>query len=76
MQSRGTGRLPSRALLCGGNASVRGLPEYFEKAWEIPVAVGDVFINLAPRDVCLPPLDRNESLSYATAIGLALFGLV
>ena len=66
----------SRAIVVGGNASVRGLPEYLESALQIPVVAGDVFTNLAPRDVWVPSLDYTESLAYATAIGLALRGHV
>lgn len=62
----------SRAILTGGNATVRGLPEYLETALKLPVMLGDVFTNLASRDEWLPPLDYMESLAYATAIGLAL----
>lgn len=62
----------TRALLVGGNATVRGLPEYLEASLKIPVELGDVFQNLASRDVWLPPLDYTESLAYGTAIGLAL----
>ena len=62
-----------RAILAGGNASVRGLPEYLEGAFKIPVVAGDVFTNLASRDAWLPPIDYTESLAYATAIGLALY---
>lgn len=62
----------TRALLVGGNATVRGLPEYLEASLKIPVELGDVFSNLASRDVWLPPLDYTESLAYGTAIGLAL----
>jgi type IV pilus assembly protein PilM len=62
----------TRALLVGGNATVRGLPEYLEASLKIPVELGDVFCNLASRDVWLPPLDYTESLAYGTAIGLAL----
>lgn len=62
----------SRGLLVGGNASVRGLPEYLEGALQIPVAAGDVFTNLASRDTWVPSLDYTESLAYGTAIGLAL----
>lgn len=75
-QTRATisgGHMPvARAVLAGGNASVRGLPEYLEGALQIPVSAGDVFTNLASRDVWLPPMDYAESLAYATAIGLAL----
>ena len=62
----------TRVLLVGGNASVRGLPEYLEGTLQIPVTAGDVFINLASRDRWVPSLDYTESLAYATAIGLAL----
>ena len=62
----------SRAILSGGNASVRGLSEYLEGSLQIPVTVGDVFTNLASRDAWIPELDYTESLAYATAIGLAL----
>jgi len=71
--AQGEGRAPvSRALVVGGNASVRGLPEYLESALEIPVAAGDVFANFAPREKWIPSLDYTQSLAYATAIGLAL----
>lgn len=62
----------SRAILTGGNASVRGLAEYFESALKIPVTTGDVFTNLASRDTWIPQIDYAESLAYTTAIGLAL----
>lgn len=62
----------SRVILVGGNATVRGLPEYLEANLRLPVALGDVFTNLASRDVWLPPIDYMESLAYGTAIGLAL----
>lgn len=69
----GSGTEPvTRALLAGGNATVRGLGEYFETALEMPVALADVFVNLAPRDVWVPSLDYHTSLGYATAVGLAL----
>ncbi|MCX6790550.1 MAG: pilus assembly protein PilM [Candidatus Kaiserbacteria bacterium] len=62
----------SRAIVVGGNGSVRGLSEYLEGALQIPVMTGDVFTNLASRDRWVPALDYTESLAYATAIGLAL----
>ncbi len=62
----------SRAIIVGGNASVRGLPEYLETALKIPVELGDVFTNFASHSDWLPPLDYMESLGFGTAIGLAL----
>jgi Tfp pilus assembly PilM family ATPase len=62
----------SQAILFGGNASIRGFPEYLEDTLRIPVVTGDVFTNFAPRDTWIPQIDYAESLAYATAIGLAL----
>ena len=62
----------SHAILAGGNASIRGLPEYLEGTLRIPVVAGDIFTNLASRDKWIPSLDYAESLAYATAVGLAL----
>lgn len=62
----------TRAILVGGNATLRGLPEYLGAALKIPVELGDVFRNFAPRGEWLPPIDYTESLAYGTAIGLAL----
>ncbi len=62
----------TRAILVGGNATLRGLPEYLGAALKIPVELGDVFRNFASREEWLPPLDYTESLAYGTAIGLAL----
>jgi len=63
----------THAILAGGNASIRGLPEYLEGALKLPVVAGDVFTNFAPRDTWFPTIDYNASLAYATAIGLALY---
>lgn len=71
--SASAGRPPvTRVILAGGNASVRGLPEYFEAACRVPVVCGDVFANFAPHEAWLPPIEYQASLAYATAIGLAL----
>ncbi len=69
---QGSHELVSHIIIAGGNASVRGLPEYLEGALGIPSTAGDVFTNLASRDTWIPPIDYTESLAYATAIGLAL----
>ena len=62
----------TRALLVGGNATLRGLPEYLSAALRIPVELGDVFTNFAPKSAWLPPVEYTESLGFGTAVGLAL----
>lgn len=66
----------SQVIIAGGNASVRGLPEYLEGGLGIPVYAGDVFTNFISRDEWIPKLDYTESLAFATAIGLALRDVV
>lgn len=68
----GTHEPVSRAIIVGGNATLKGLPEYLAAGLKVPVDLGDVFTNLASRDHWLPPVDYMQSLAYATAIGLAL----
>lgn len=62
----------TRAILAGGNAGIRGLPEYLESALHVPVSMGDVFANFASRDYWIPSIEYRPSLAYATSIGLAL----
>lgn len=62
----------SRAILVGGNATIRGLPEYLETALKVPVELGNVFTNFAPAEHWLPSLPYWESLGYGTAVGLTL----
>lgn len=62
----------TRAVLVGGNASVRGLAQYLTGALALPVADGDIFRNFASLDVWLPPAPKRAALAYATAIGLTL----
>ncbi len=62
----------SRVLLTGGNATIRGLPEYLETALKVPVELANVFTNFASPDDWLPTLEYSESLGYGTAIGLSL----
>lgn len=72
MAHEGSRELVTHAYVVGGSAAMRGLPEYLESALQMPVTSGDIFINLASRDTWVPTLDYSESLSYTTALGLAL----
>ncbi|MFZ1987884.1 MAG: pilus assembly protein PilM [Minisyncoccia bacterium] len=68
----GTHEPVSRAIVVGGNATLKGLSEYLAAGLKVPVDLGDVFTNFASRDKWLPPVDYTQSLAYTTAIGLAL----
>jgi type IV pilus assembly protein PilM len=62
----------ARLILAGGEAALPGLRDYFQQALTLPVVLGNPWTNapLDPKAGSPPPL--NESLRYATALGLAL----
>lgn len=61
-----------KIILCGGNANLAGLPEYLSGSLKIKVERGNVWTNTFSLDDIIPEIDRHHSLSYTTAIGLAL----
>lgn len=70
--------LPRRAVekvvVCGGNANLRGFPEYLEGFLNVPVVVANVWGNAFSLDEYIPSMPFQQSLEYATAIGLAIRG--
>ena len=66
----------SKVLLCGGGANLAGLPEFLSKALHVETVLADPWVNILPAHLSeLPPLSFQESLAYATALGLALRGI-
>jgi len=66
----------SKILLCGGGANLKDFPQFLSERLEIPVACGNPWVNiLKPPIKSIPELSYQESLTYATALGLALRGL-
>lgn len=59
-------------VLCGGSANLKGLPAYFSETLGVPTVRANVWENTFLLDRVVPPIDRNHSFGYATAIGLAL----
>lgn len=59
-------------VVIGGNANLKGLPEFLGRSLKLPVLVGNVWQNAYSLDHAVPPMPFNESLQYGTAIGLAL----
>ncbi len=59
-------------LLTGGGANLRGLVDYLMATMSVPVYLGNVWSNVAPFEEYVPPIDKRDSVQYATAIGLAL----
>ena len=70
------GRGVKKVFLCGGGANLKGLPLLLSQQLELPVEIGNPWINLldeGEKEKVKIPLE--ESLKYATAVGLALRGI-
>jgi Tfp pilus assembly PilM family ATPase len=61
-----------KILLCGGGAVTPGLRESLARELNIPTEIGNVWVNLDSDRGYVPPITKEESLSYGFAIGLAL----
>lgn len=63
-------------VLSGGGANLPGFKEFLSKELKVEVALGNPWVNIfSPQHTLeLPPISLQESLGYATALGLALRG--
>lgn len=61
-------------VLCGGGANMQGLLPYLARRLGRPIEFGNPWVNINLGKQ-LPLIDRNRSVQYSTAIGLALRGL-
>lgn len=70
------GKWVEKILLCGGGSNLKGLPEFLSEELKVPIEFGNPWVNILPRDKkTRAPLPFEKSLSFATALGLALRGL-
>jgi len=67
-----TGDKIESVVLCGRDASANGFREYISASVNLPVIVGNVWANTFSFDEYVPPIQFNDSLGYAAAIGLAI----
>jgi Tfp pilus assembly PilM family ATPase len=74
--NRGNERRIKKIILCGGSVNLKGLPEYMTESLNVTCIRGNVWENAFRPDVTIPPIERNFSYGYATAIGLALNNVV
>lgn len=61
-------------ILCGGDANLAGLAEYLELSLKIKVENANVWVNILNPENSVPEMSFEESLGYATVLGLALGG--
>lgn len=60
-------------VLVGGDSNLAGLSDYLSTSLHVKVSVGDIWTNVNLPKIDVPEISRNDSLGYATAIGLALY---
>lgn len=61
-----------KIILTGGDANLIGLADYFSVSMKTPVIIANVWVNILDSSKITPEIDAIKSLSYATALGLAL----
>ncbi len=61
-----------KIILCGGDANLIGLPEYFSSSIKTKVELANVWTNVMNTGKYTPQINFNRSLGYAAALGLAL----
>lgn len=61
-----------KIVVCGGDSNLEGFIRDFEQGLYAPVELAKVFTNVNTLDAYIPEINFHDSLSYATAIGLAL----
>ncbi len=57
-------------ILCGGGSKTKGLIPYLSRSIGMDVRLGDPWTNAQFKD--LPPINKEASIQYATAIGLSM----
>lgn len=69
----GVARPPiEQIVLVGGDSNLAGLSDYLSASLHVKSTVADVWTNVKFLKEEVPALSKNDSLGYATAIGLAL----
>ncbi len=66
-----------KIILCGGGSNLKILPEKLQEKFRVPTVIANPWINILPAPQNeLKDLIYNRSLSYVTALGLALRAVI
>lgn len=69
---QGTKSPIEKMILCGKDAAIPGFADYLASSLKMPVEVSNVWVNISYYDNVVPPISFEDSLSYATSVGLVL----
>ncbi len=62
----------SKIILCGGESTLAGLPEFLSYELKIKTELGNPWVNADFFEDYVPEIEMLDSLAYSTVIGLAL----
>ena len=62
----------NRIILCGGDSNLQGLAEYLQASMKVKVSHLSAWTNISDMNLSVPDMSFQESLGYATVLGLAL----
>ena len=62
----------SKIILCGGESTLAGLPEFLSYELKMRAELGNPWVNVVSFEDYIPEIERLDSLAYSTVIGLAL----
>lgn len=69
----GKDHLPvKKIILCGGDSNLAGLSEYLSISVKNKVEMANVWVNITETEKSIPEISFDQSLTFATALGLAL----
>ncbi len=61
-----------KIYLCGGDSNLAGFVSYLASGLAVPVELANTMVNVNTLDEYIPEISFNDSLRYATALGLSL----
>lgn len=61
-----------KIILCGGDSNLIGLVDYLSISIKIKAEMANVWVNIVDVEKHIPDMNFKDSLSFGTAIGLAL----
>ncbi len=70
--NNGTKSSPMKIILCGEGSNLSGLAEYLEASMKMSVVQANPWVNISRMEISVPEMSFQESLGYATVLGLAL----
>lgn len=60
-----------KIIFCGGDSNLKGLVDYISISMKSATEIANVWVNISNTENYIPEMSLSQSLSFATALGLA-----